>query len=150
MGAARQSRLGWDDVLPYFKKAENWQGEASELHGSCGFLTTSPMSERPAACREIIKAAQELGLEFRADINNLPPGAGDSIGWCKQTRGGRRRASAARTYLKPAAKRPNLQVITGALVCRVVFDGTRATDVEFSRNGGQGRSIERPIRASSR
>ena len=40
---------GWDDVLPYFKKAENWQGEASEPHGSGGFLTTSPMSERPAA-----------------------------------------------------------------------------------------------------
>jgi choline dehydrogenase len=141
---------GWDDVLHYFKRGENWQGEASEPHGSGGFLTTSPMSERPAACRAIIAAAQELGLEHRADVNNLPPGAGDSIGWCQQIRGGRRRASAARTYLKPAAKRPNLQVITGALVCRVVFDGTRATDVEFSRNGGQGRSIERPIRASSR
>ena len=40
---------GWDDVLPYFKKAENWQGETSEMHGTGGFLTTSPMSERPAA-----------------------------------------------------------------------------------------------------
>jgi choline dehydrogenase len=134
---------GWDDVLPYFKRAENWQGEASEPHGSGGFLTTSPMSERPAACRAIIAAAQELGLEYRADVNNLPPGAGDSIGWCQQTRGGRRRASAARAYLKPATKRPNLQVITGALVHRVVFDGTRATGVEFSHNGGRGNSIER-------
>jgi len=117
---------GWDDVLPYFKKAENWQGEANEPHGSGGFLTTSPMSEHPVACRAIIAAAQELGLEYRADVNNLPPGVGDSIGWCQQTRGGRRRASAARTYLKPATKRPNLQVITGALGHRVVFDGTRA------------------------
>src|SRR5262249_11650780 len=91
---------GWEDVLPYFKRAENWQGEASEPHGSDGFLTTSPMSERPAACRVIIEAAQALGLEYRADVNNLPPGAGDSIGWCQQTRGGRRRASAARTHLK--------------------------------------------------
>jgi len=134
---------GWDDVLPYFKKAENWQGDGSEPHGSGGFLTTSPMGEQPAACQAIIAAAQELGLEYRADVNNLPPGAGDSIGWCQQTRGGRRRASAARTYLKPAAKRPNLQVITGALVHRVLFDGTRATGVEFSRNGGQESSIER-------
>jgi choline dehydrogenase len=70
------------------------------------------MSERPAACRAIIAAAQELGLEYRADANNLPPGAGDSIGWSQQTRGGRRRASAARTYLKPVGKRPNLQVVT--------------------------------------
>jgi choline dehydrogenase len=131
---------GWDDVLPYFKKAENWQGEASEPHGSDGFLTTSPMSERPAVCRAIIEAAQELGLEYRADVNNLPPGAGGSIGWCQQTRGGRRRASAARTYLKPASKRPNLQVVTGALVHRVMFDGTRALGVEFSRNGNTERA----------
>src|SRR5215472_17206738 len=130
----------WDDVLPYFKRAENWQGEVSEPHGSDGFLTTSPMSERPAACRAIIEAAQELGLEYRADVNNLPPGAGDSIGWCQQTRGGRRRASAARTYLKPASKRPNLQVVTGALVHRVTFDGTRALGVEFSRNGNTERA----------
>jgi choline dehydrogenase-like flavoprotein len=126
---------GWEDVLPYFKKAENWQGEASELHGAGGFLTTSPMSETPAACRAIIVAARELGLEYRSDVNNLPPGAGDSIGWCQQTRGGRRRASAARTYLKPASKRPNLQIVTGAFVHRVLFEDNRAVGVEFSRNG---------------
>jgi choline dehydrogenase len=132
---------GWDDVLPYFRKAENWQGEASELHGNNGFLTTSPMSERPTACQAIIEAGRELGLEYRADVNNLPPGTGDSIGWCQQTRGGRRRASAARTYLRPASKRPNLQIITNALVRRVLFDGTRAVGVEFSRNAGN--AIER-------
>ncbi|HKM71522.1 MAG TPA: GMC family oxidoreductase N-terminal domain-containing protein [Stellaceae bacterium] len=127
---------GWDDVLPYFKRAEDWQGEASELHGNGGFLTTSPMSERPAACQAIIEAAQEVGLEYRSDVNNLPPGAGDSIGWCQQTRGGRRRASAARTYLRPASRRPNLQVVTKALAHRVLFDGKRAVGVELSRNNG--------------
>ena len=126
---------GWEDVLPYFKRAENWQGEASELHGNGGFLTTSPMSERPSACQLIIEAAQEIGLEYRPDVNNLPPGAGDSIGWCQQTRGGRRRASTARTYLRPAARRQNLQVVTKGLVHRVMFDGRRAIGVEFSRNG---------------
>ncbi len=126
----------WDDVLPYFKQAENWQGEDAEIHGTRGFLTTSPMSERPAACQAIVAAAQELGLEYRPDVNNLPPGAGDSIGWCQQTRGGRRRASAARTYLRPAAKRPNLQIVTKALVHRVLFDGRRAVGIEFSRQSG--------------
>jgi choline dehydrogenase len=126
---------GWDDVLPYFKQAERWQGEAGEWHGTGGFLTTSPMTEQPAVCQAIIEAAQELGLEYRADVNNLPPGAGDSIGWCQQTRGGRRRASAAQTYLKPAAKRPNLQIVTGALVHRITFSGQRATGVVFSRGG---------------
>ena len=126
---------GWDDVLPYFKRAEDWQGEASELHGNGGFLTTSPMSERPAACQAIIEAAQEVGLEYRSDVNNLPPGAGDSIGWCQQTRGGRRRASAARTYLRPASRRPNLQVVTKALAHRVLFDGKRAVGLECRRGG---------------
>jgi choline dehydrogenase len=126
---------GWDDVLPFFKRAEKWTGEVAEIHGKEGILTTSPMGERPAACQAIIDAAQELGVEYRADVNDLPPGAGDSIGWCQQTRSGRRRASAAVTYLNPAKKRPNLQIITNALVHHVVFDGKRATGVVFSRNG---------------
>ena len=126
---------GWDDVLPYFKRAENWQGEASDLHGTGGFLTTSPMSERPAVCQAIIDAAAELGVEYRADVNNLPAGAGASIGWCQQTRGGRRRASAAQTYLKPALKRANLQLLTNALVHHISFDGKRATGVVYSRGG---------------
>ena len=83
----------------------------------------------------MIEAGKQLGLEYREDVNDLQPGAGDSIGWCQQTRGGRRRASAARTYLHPALKRPNLQLVTSALVHRVVFDGKRATGVEFSRGG---------------
>ena len=141
---AQLGNLGWscDDVLPYFKQAEDWQGEANELHGKGGFLTTSPMSERPAACQAIIDAGTEIGLEYRADVNNLPPGAGDSIGWCQQTRGGRRRASAARTYLRPASRRPNLRVITEALVRRVLFDGMRAVGVEFSPSAA-GNGVER-------
>src|SRR5439155_14412740 len=124
----------WDDCLPYFKKAERWSGERDDVHGSDGFLFTSAMDRSPI-CAKVVEAGLQLGLEYRPDVNNLPPGAGDSIGWCQQTRGGRRRASAARTYLRPVSKRPNLQVVTSALVHRVLFDGTRATGVEFSRNG---------------
>ena len=131
---------GWDDVLPFFKRAERWTGEEAEIHGTEGKLTTSPMTEQPEACHAIIRAAQELGLEYRPDVNNLPRGAGDSIGWCQQTRGGRRRASAAATYLRPAKKRANLRIITNALVHRVVFDGRRAVGVEFSRQSGPERA----------
>jgi choline dehydrogenase len=134
---------GWDDVLPFFKQAERWTGEEAEIHGTGGHLTTSPMTEQPEACHAIIAAAQELGLEYRPDVNNLPRGAGDSIGWCQQTRGGRRRASAAATYLKPAKKRPNLQIITSALVHHVVFDGKRATGVVYSRGGPGNNTVER-------
>ncbi|MGA8754709.1 MAG: GMC family oxidoreductase N-terminal domain-containing protein, partial [Stellaceae bacterium] len=124
---------GWDDVLPFFKRAERWTGEEAEIHGTEGHLTTSPMTEQPEACHAIIRAAQELGLEYVPDVNNLPRGAGDSIGWCQQTRGGRRRASAAATYLRPTKKRANLQILTNAQVHRVVFDGKRAVGVEFSQ-----------------
>ena len=133
---------GWDDVLPFFKRAEKWTGEAAEIHGTGGHLTTSPMTEQPTACQAIIEAAQELGLEYRIDVNNLPRGAGDSIGWCQQTRGGRRRASAAATYLRPAKKRPNLQIITDSLVHHVIFKDKRATGVVYSRGGAGNNRIE--------
>src|SRR5947209_15142029 len=131
----------WDDCLPYFRKAERWEGGESEVRGKGGPLFTSRM-DRPPLCQIVIEAGREIGLEYREDVNNLPPGAGDSIGWCQQTRGGRRRASTARTYLHPALKRPNLQLVTNALVHRILFDGKRATGVEFSR-GGPGGTVER-------
>ena len=67
---------GWDDVLPFFKRAERWTGDEAEIHGTEGHLTTSPMTEQPEACHAIIRAAQELGLEYVPDVNNLPRGAG--------------------------------------------------------------------------
>ena len=106
------------------------------MRGKDGPLFTSKMDRSPI-CATVIEAGKQLGLEYREDVNDLPPGAGDCIGWCQQTRGGRRRASAARTYLQPALKRPNLQLVTNALVHRIVFDGKRATGVEFSRGGGR-------------
>jgi choline dehydrogenase len=125
----------WDDVLPYFKVAEDWEGGGDEFHGTGGPLLTSRTSDKPALCHKIIEAGTEIGLEYHEDVNHLPPGAGDNIGWVQQTRRGRRRQSAARTYLRPAMKRPNLEIVTDALVHRVLFEGKRAVGVEFSRAG---------------
>jgi choline dehydrogenase len=132
----------WDDCLPYFRQAERWEGEGSEVRGKDGPLFTSKIDRSPI-CAAVVEAGKELGLEYREDVNNLPPGSGDGIGWCQQTRGGRRRASAARTYLKPALKRGNLQLVTGALVHRIVFNGKRAVGVEFSRGGPGNNNVER-------
>ena len=137
----------WDDVLPFFKKAESWERGQDEFHGHGGPLLTSHASDKPLLCEKMIEAGTEIGLEYRADVNHLPPGAGDNIGWVQQTRRGRRRQSAARTYLRAAARRPNLQIITGAQVRRVLFDGTRAVGVEYAR-GGQGAAPERVDAAS--
>ena len=131
----------WDDCLPYFRRAERWEGEASAVRGKEGPLFTSK-TDRPAICASVLEAGRQSGLEYREDVNDLPPGAGDSIGWCQQTRGGRRRASAARTYLHPALKRSNLQLVTNALVHCILFDGKRASGIEFSR-GGPGGAVER-------
>jgi choline dehydrogenase len=125
----------WDDVLPYFKRAESWEGGEDEFHGNSGPLLTSHTADKPELCHKIIEAGMQLGYEYHKDVNHLPPGAGDNIGWVQQTRRGRRRQSAARTYLRPALRRPNLTVITEAQAHRVVFTGNRATGVEFSRGG---------------
>jgi len=126
----------WNDVLPYFDKAENWNGPAGyKAHAKGGPLQTSAIADQPALCQAAIDAGREIGLEYREDLNDLPHGLGDHIGWVQQTRRGRRRFSAAASYLHPAMKRPNLRVITDALVHRVAFEGTRATGVEFAVGG---------------
>jgi choline dehydrogenase len=125
----------WDGVLPYFKKAEDWEGEPDEFHGKGGPLLTSRTADKPLLCQKIIEAGIELGLEYHEDVNHLPPSSGDNIGWVQQTRRGRRRQSAAVTYLRPAEKRPNLEIITDALAHRVLFVGARAIGVEYSRGG---------------
>jgi len=125
----------WDAVFPYFRKAENWEGEADDVHAKGGPLFTSRTADQPLLCRAAIEAGKQIGLQYRPDVNDLPHGAPAGIGWVQQTRGGRRRASTARSYLRPVMRRPNLQVVTDALVHRIVLDGTRATGVDFSRNG---------------
>ena len=125
----------WDDVLPYFKQAEDWEGGADEFHGAGGPLLTSRTADKPPLCQKIIEAGTEIGLEYHEDVNHLPPGSGDNISWVQQTRRGRRRQSAARTYLRPALRRPNLSVVTNALVNRVLFRDTCAVGVEYERGG---------------
>jgi choline dehydrogenase len=122
----------WDDVLPFFKLTEDWQGEEDEVRGKGGLLSTTHMTDQPPLCQAVVKAGQEVGLEYRRDVNRLPHGG---IGFCQQTRRGRFRHSAARSHLAPAKRRPNLQIALKALVHRVVFDGTRAIAVEYAQGG---------------
>ena len=74
----------WDDCLPFFRKAERWEGEGNAVRGKDGPLFTSA-TDRPAICATVIEASRQLGLEYREDVNDLPPGAGNSVGWCQQT-----------------------------------------------------------------
>ncbi len=134
---SQMGNRGWssEDVFPFFRKAEHWEGPADAVHSKEGPLFTSRTRDQPVLCQAAIKAGTEMGWEYRDDVNDLPHGLGNHIGWVQQTRGGRRRASTARTYLRPAMTRPNLEVVTNALVHRVLLEGTRAVGVEFSRGG---------------
>jgi len=121
----------WDDVLPFFKRAEKLGGEADAVHGKGGPLFTSRGATSRSCVRRPSRPASSLGLGIPRGRQRS--GAGDTRRhWLVQhTRAGRRRASAAHSYLRPALKRPNLRVVTHALVHRVVLDGGRAVGVEI-------------------
>ena len=133
---AQQGNHGWswDDCLPLFRAAERWEGQENEVRGKSGPLHTSNMDRSPI-CAAVIESGKQLGLTYQEDVNGIAHGSADTIGWCQQTRNGRRRASAARTYLAQALSRPNLRLVTNAMVHRVVFQGKRAVGVEFARGG---------------
>jgi choline dehydrogenase len=123
---------GWDDMLPYFRKAEAQQHGASEWHGADGPLSVSDPSEPHPLCDAWIIAAQEAGYPFNPDFNGAQQ---DGVGYYQSTMRNGRRCSAAVAYLNPARSRKNLKIETGATVRRFVIKDKRATAVEYDRNG---------------
>ena len=118
---------GWDDVLPYFRRAENQQRGADEFHGVGGPLNVSNGVRSPLA-DAMVKAAIEAGISPNDDFNGKRQ---EGVGYYQTTTINRRRWSAARAYLGPAKRRRNLTVVTEAHATRIVFDGTRAVGVEY-------------------
>ncbi|KAB8189389.1 choline dehydrogenase [Nonomuraea phyllanthi] len=121
---------GWsyDEVLPYFTRAEHRVGSnEGGVYGTEGPLYISELRSPNVTTAAFLKACGELGLTRLGELNGH-----SNEGYCPtpvtQRRG--RRWSAADGYLRPAEDRPNLHVITGATVERVVFDGRRAIGVE--------------------
>ncbi len=125
---------GWsyDDVLPYFKKAENHELGANDYRGAGGPLAVSALRSKHETNDAFIEGAKELGYNYNPDFNGESQ---EGVGPLDLTVRGMRRCSAAVGYLKPAMKRPNLKVEIHALANRVTFDGKRATGVEFTQNG---------------
>lgn len=127
---------GWSygDVLPFFKKIENYSGGESQYHGSFGEIGVSDLRNKNGSCEAWVEAATQFGLPRNADFNaETTYGVGSyqlSIrdGW---------RSSSARAFLDPARKRPNLHIFTGALASRILFAGMRATGIEFIQNGAR-------------
>ncbi len=121
---------GWDDVLPYFIRAEDNERGASELHGAGGPLSVIENRSRYATCAAFIDAAQQAGLPLNEDFNGPEQ---DGVGWYQVTQRDGLRCSAAVAYLHPVLERPNLVVETNAHVTRLLLDGMRAIGVEIDQ-----------------
>lgn len=130
--AAGADGWGWDDVLPYYKRCESNDRFANELHGTDGPLPVSDQEFTHPMSRIWVQACQQAGLPYNPDFNS---GQQEGCGFYQiNTRKGRR-GSAAVSYLKPARKRRNLTVKTGARVLRILFEGKRAVGVEVLLKG---------------
>jgi choline dehydrogenase-like flavoprotein len=124
---------GWSyaQVLPYFKRSENnWRGE-SAVHGAGGPLQVTPVDTSQYSYEPMMQAAVNAGIKLTPDFAEDPEG----FNRLDVTVGKGRRSSAARAYLHPAMRRPNLFVMMHALTQRVVLERNRAIGVEYVQNG---------------
>ncbi|MGW9175005.1 GMC family oxidoreductase [Streptomyces decoyicus] len=130
--AAGAERWSWDDVLPYFLRAEDFQGELPPWHAVGGPLTVSEGRSRHPLMAAWVAAAQEAGHPFTDDFNGPEQ---DGVGYYHLTQRDGLRCSTAVAYLRPALTRPNLEVLTAAQCTRILFDGGRAIGVELEQGG---------------
>jgi choline dehydrogenase len=122
---------GWsyDEVLPYFQRAERRVGSnAGGVYGTSGPLCISELRDPNPTTSAFLAACAELGLRRLGELNE-PDNTGYTPTPVTQRRGWRH--SAADAYLRPARRRRNLTVLTGAHAQRILLDGTRATGVEY-------------------
>jgi choline dehydrogenase len=134
-GWAQRGCRGWsyDDVLPYFKQSESYkQGGEADIRGGDGplkvedYRTILPMTHR------FVEAAQQAGFPFTPDYNGSQQ---EGVGYSQMTRRGRFRGSTAQTYLRVVRNDPNMEVITGAMAGKLLFDGKKCVGVTYRQDG---------------
>jgi choline dehydrogenase-like flavoprotein len=131
---AANGATGWSyaEVLAYFKRCESWEGGESTWRGGSGPLGVIWARSQDPLFAAWVEAARAAGHNFTEDYNGR-----EQIGFGRAQftiRNGRR-ASAAAAFLRPALRRPNLTVKTGAQATRVLFERNRAIGVEYVANG---------------
>jgi choline dehydrogenase-like flavoprotein len=130
---AQKGARGWSyaDVLPYFKRAETWEGGEDKYRGGSGPLGTEWAKTEDPLYRAWIDAGKAAGIPHTDDYNGR---SAEGFGHSQYTIRNGRRSSTANAYLKPARRRRNLTVVTGAHVTRVLTSGTRATGIEYVKD----------------
>ena len=129
---------GWsfEDVLPFFRRAEDQERGEDALHGAGGPLAVSDVCEPHPLCEAFIAAAQQAGFPRNDDFNGP---AQEGAGYFQLTARNGRRCSTAVGYLRQARRRPNLAIVTDAPASRILFEGRRAVGVEY-RHGDSTRT----------
>ncbi|XP_054715397.1 LOW QUALITY PROTEIN: glucose dehydrogenase [FAD, quinone]-like [Uloborus diversus] len=133
---AKQGAIGWsyDDVLPYFKKLENYTEPKhvnNGFHGTSGPVTASTPKFNPPVKLAAMEAATNLGYEF---VDSNGPRQTGFYNYQSNTRRGQR-CGTAKAYLVPSENRTNLDILTNAMVKKVVIENKRATKVIFDFEG---------------
>jgi choline dehydrogenase len=127
---------GWsfEDVLPYFRRAEDQQRGEDALHGVGGPLAVSDVCEPHPLCEAFIAAAQQAGFPRNDDFNGPSQ---EGAGYFQLTARKGRRCSTAVGYLRQARRRANLAIVPRALASRILFEGRRAVGVEYLQDGSR-------------
>ncbi len=123
---------GWDDVRPYFMRAEHQERGASEHHATGGPLNVSDVTTGHEVSDAVIEACVEAGIPRNDDVNGADQ---EGVTYYQLTVKNGQRCSAAVAYLHPVMNRPNLKVETRALAGKVIFEGKTAVGVEYTQNG---------------
>ena len=132
---------GWsyDDILPYFCRFETYKsGGDLAYRGQNGEMTITDLDWRDPLCEAYIEGANSLGIPRNPDYNGK---AQEGISYLQRTVNGRTRMSAAKAFLNPAKKRPNLKVITNAHVTRLTLRGKQVTGVSYHKGGVRGKHL---------
>ncbi len=123
---------GWDDVLPYFRRSEDYSHGADDLHGAGGEWRVEEMRLSWEILDAFRAAAAEVGIPNTDDFNR---GNNEGCGYFQVNQKSGVRWSTATAFLKPVRDRGNLTVMTHAQAKRITFDGRRASGVEIAQKG---------------
>ena len=122
----------WEDVLPLFRKAEDWERGADAFHGVGGPLAVSEMRVRRDICDRFIEAAGCIGVPPNHDFNGPSQ---EGVGYFQLTMRNGMRCSSSTAYLSGARRRRNLTILRRTLVRRILFEGRRAVGVRVDQGG---------------
>jgi choline dehydrogenase len=119
---------GFADVLPYFKKSEDQARGADVWHGAGGPLAVGDLPEPHPVAEAFVAAGVSVGIPYTRDFNGEQQ---EGVGYYQATARRGLRCSAGVAFLRPARRRPNLRLITGAHATRILFDGLRACGIAY-------------------